>query len=38
MGAAWGREKAIKMIKAAEFSEVKVVQELGNKVHILGRK
>ena len=29
MGAAWGREKAIKMIKAAGFSEVEAVQELG---------
>ena len=38
MGAAWGREKAIKMIKAAGFSEVEAVQELGKNVHIVGRK
>ena len=38
MGAAWGREKAIRMIKAAGFSKVEAVQELGTKVHILGRK
>ena len=38
MGTAWGREKAIRMIKAAGFSEVEVTQELGTKVHIVGKK
>ena len=38
MGAAWGREKAIRMIKAAGFSEVEAVQELGKNVHIVGKK
>ena len=38
MGSAWGREKAIRMIKASGFSEVEVVQELGKNIHIVGRK
>ena len=38
MGAAWGKEKALRMIGEAGFTDVKVVQVLGGEVHMIGKK
>ena len=38
LGAAWGWEKALEMIKEAGFKEVERVEVLGLLAHILGRK
>ena len=38
LGAAWGWEKALEMIKAAGFKEVEKVEVLGLLAHMLGRK
>ena len=38
MGAAWGKEKALRMIAEAGFTDVKIAKELGGEVHMIGKK
>ena len=38
MGAAWGKEKALRMIAEAGFTDVKIAKVLGGEVHMIGKK
>ena len=38
MGAAWGKEKALRMIEEAGFTDVRIAKELGGEFLVLAKK